>query len=185
MINFTRNKVQSLYNILGITTNTAVQKKAEEYIRLLDIRAPSLASVHNTCKYAVCVHIACRECNQPIDRGLILKHCSVESSAYRDTYSIVSSVLQISPLITLEKIGAQLGHPELVTVAKKILIKYKERFINSLPEIQRQNVKFDTAPFISVPLVLASEYRNIRIDRQQVLDLTETRVKDFKKALDL
>jgi len=108
----------------------------------------------------------------------------VDSANYRDTYAVVSSILQISPQITIEKIGAQLGHQELVTVAKKILIKYKERFTNSLPEIQRQNVKFDTASFISVPLVLAAEYRNVRVDRQLILDLTETRLKDFKKIYD-
>lgn len=88
------------------------------------------------------------------------------------------------PQITIEKIGAQIGHPELVIVAKKILVKYKERFINSLPEIQRQNVKFNSAPFVSVPMVLAAEYRNVKIDRQVILDLTETRWKDFKKIYD-
>jgi len=119
-----------------------------------------------------------------VDRAVILKQCSVDSSNYRDTYAVVSSILEINPQITIEKIGAQIGHTELVIVAKKILAKYKERFINSLPEIQRQHVKFDTAPFISVPLILAAEYRNVRIDRQTILDLTETRVKDFKKIYD-
>jgi len=180
MFNFTRNKVQALYTVLSVTNNE-IQRKAEEYIRILDIRAPSIAPIHNTSKYAVCVHIACREFNHGVDRDVILKYCSVDSSTYRDTYAVVTSILEISPQITIEKIAAQIGHPELILVAKKILIKYKERFINSLPEIQRQSVKFDTAPFISVPLVLAAEYRNVRVDRQNILDLTETRLKDFKK----
>jgi len=44
MFNFTRNKVQPLYTALGITDNP-IQRKAEEYIRILDIRAPSMPPI--------------------------------------------------------------------------------------------------------------------------------------------
>jgi len=67
---------------------------------------------------------------------------------------------------------------------KKILDKYKERFLKSLPEIQRPHAKFDSAPYVSVPFALAAEFRDVKIDRKVLLDLTETRLNDFKKIYD-
>jgi len=181
--NFTAKKVEHLYKALNIT-NKKVKIKTEEYVRLLDVRAPYGVNGGDTCKYAVCLQIASRMYNCSFNRTEALKICGVDSDTYRHTYGLVVNLLEIRPQITLESVGILLGIPHITPLATKILEKYKERVLKTVPDIQKPKIKLDSSPFVSVPFALAAEYRALKIDKNTLLDVTETTRKDFSKLYD-
>uniref|UniRef100_A0A6B2L7X0 Uncharacterized protein n=1 Tax=Arcella intermedia TaxID=1963864 RepID=A0A6B2L7X0_9EUKA len=151
---------------------------------MLDIRAPYGIQGGDTCKYAICLQLACRMYNCPFNRTEALKLSGVDSEAYRHTYGVVLKTLDISPQINLESVGIHLGIPHLTPLATKILTKYKERVLKTIPDIQKPKVKFDSSPYVSVPFALATEFRAVKLDRNTLLDVTETSKKDFSKLYD-
>jgi len=122
--------------------------------------------------------------NFPFNRTEALKLSGVDSETYRHTYGVVLKTLDVSPQINLESVGIHLGIPHLTPLATKILNKYKERVLKTIPDIQKPKVKFDSSPYVSVPFALATEFRTVKIDRNTLLDVTETSKKDFTKLYD-
>lgn len=105
-----KSKAEQYYAKLKIEDDK-IKRKAEELvifsfhsrfkiiisqIRLLDIKAPSgLPGKANSCKYVVCLHLACKLNNHPFDRAASFKCCGCEPFLYREAYALVTNILHI------------------------------------------------------------------------------------------
>lgn len=171
-------ELQSLYTSLKIT-NVKVKRKAEEFLRLLDVRAPG-GFKHSTGKSAVCLHLACRLFGESFDKTLAARVCGIDPKSYIQMYTSISNILDVKNCgPSLKELGIKFGCPDAASLAERALAIYKERFLQGLPENRKPHTDFTKPVFTAVAFFLSAEYKKVKIDKSKLLDMTETTSSEF------
>jgi len=175
--------VEPLFQRLSLPKK--VKEEAQDHMRLLDLRTPGgIKGPANACKYAVCIHIACRMHNVVFHRETALNHCGVDDNTFKDAYATVISILKLSVGTTFHELGEHFACPRVAQLAEKVFKKYKERFLESLPAPRRAHAIFDSPAYIAATFLLSAEFLKVSVHRQELLDLTITKQADLKKMYD-
>jgi hypothetical protein len=177
-MNSQRIIIQPIYDVLEIKS-VKVKRKTEELMRLLDLRAAGGLRGGSNCKYTACLHLACKLNGEPFDLDKALRACGVSSQVYTDTYSTVSSILELAPPIPFEELCIKFGCPEIAKSSKRVLEKYKELFVKGLPENRRADVRFDRNVFPIVAFFLTAEYKKKKVDKRKLLEYAGVTYPDF------
>lgn len=82
--------------------------------------------------------------------------------------------------MTLEEICTKFGCGHALPVSKKILEKYKESFLSGLSDDKRKLANFDKPVFNVVAFYLSTEYLNIKMNKESLLDYTDITSTDFE-----
>lgn len=82
--------------------------------------------------------------------------------------------------MTLEEICTKFGCNHALPVSKKILEKYKESFLSGLSDDKKKQADFNKPVFNVVAFYLSTEYLNIKMNKDSLLDFTDITSSDFE-----
>lgn len=177
-----RAKAECYYKKLSIE-NEKVKRKSEELIRILDLRAPAgIPAPSNSCKYMVCIHLACKLNDYPFDRSLAFKECGCNASTYREAYNVVANILHVTVPMQFEMMCKEFNCSQLAKFVKKAFARYQEIFLNSLPENKRADVHFDNPGYAAAVFMLTAEYKKVAVNKAKLIEITDCRTKDFEAS---
>lgn len=177
-----RTKAECYYKKLSIE-NEKVKRKSEELIRILDLRAPAgIPAPLNSCKYMVCIHLACKLNDYPFDRSLAFKECGCNAATYREAYNVVANILHVTFPMQFEMMCKEFNCSQLAKFVKKAFARYQEIFLNSLPENKRADVHFDNPGYAAAVFLLTAEYKKVAVNKAKLIEITDCRTKDFEAS---
>lgn len=156
-------------------TNKQIEVKANEYIRLADVRGkmfPGGGDVKNLC----CFVLACQKYGQEFDRSLCARICGSQIKFQRQLVG-VKNLLGIKDTLTIKELSIKFGlagENVLIALATEILDEYDKRYRAKLPLAQRQYVDFSGAAYKAACFYLAAKTRRKKVDRKRLLQFSNT-----------
>eukprot|EP01114_Cavostelium_apophysatum_P000502 TRINITY_DN10453_c0_g1_i1.p1 TRINITY_DN10453_c0_g1~~TRINITY_DN10453_c0_g1_i1.p1 ORF type:complete len:157 (+),score=18.05 TRINITY_DN10453_c0_g1_i1:77-547(+) len=137
------NEVTKRLNI----TDKAIIRKAQEYSRLCDVRAPSGLPTGQGCKNIVFLDIACSILQAPFDREGAMKMCGTTFTVYSSAHLSIQNLLQVSTSLSIESLCKKFKCPQIAAPANANLEKYKTKFLAGVEPHRRQFADFSNPVF--------------------------------------
>nr|XP_006641435.1 PREDICTED: origin recognition complex subunit 6 [Lepisosteus oculatus] len=149
---------------MGITSDK-ILTKAQEYLRLSQIKCPGLSS-HTTAtsKAVVCLELAATATKHPLDKEYVIKLSGLNKKMYQSLLKSMECLLGLESQIGLRDLAVQYGCIDAVTTAAKIL----ERYEASLPEAQQKDIDLSKPLFTTAALHTACRCMKIKVDKKLV-----------------
>lgn len=88
---------------------------------------------------------------------------------YRNAKAALQKVLGVVPKATARDLCIQFGCARHDQSVRACLAAYKERFVRSLPEVQRGHVDFSRAVFLAAAFFLVARKNKVAVDRMKLL----------------
>ncbi len=88
---------------------------------------------------------------------------------YRNAKAALQKVLGVVPKATARDLCIQFGCARHDQSVRGCLAAYKERFVRSLPEVQRGHVDFSRAVFLAAAFFLVARKNKVAVDRMKLL----------------
>lgn len=149
-------------------------------MRLLDIKAPSGIKKGDLCKYAVCLHLACKYCGEQFERDAAIKACGADSNIYTQAFSVVSNLLGVKLESSFTELGVKFGCEHIAAPASRILKRYQKLFLERLPPERRQYMDFSRPVFTAVAFFLTAQYYRTKIDKGKLKEVIEIDSQEFR-----
>lgn len=155
--------VTQLAKRLSLTLDKKTATKAAELVRLVAVRTGGSAWAQGeSTKNATCLEIACKLCGESgFDRSVAARLCGVSNKVYDQTLTAVQNVLQINVAPGIKDLSVTFGCPQIADFATSCLKIFKSRYLESLPEYQRQNAELTQPSYIAAAFYLAARKRKV------------------------
>ncbi|XP_020344786.1 origin recognition complex subunit 6 [Oncorhynchus kisutch] len=153
----------NLASKMGITS-ARILSQAEEYMRLSLVRCTGLKNTTGTSKAIICLELAAKSMNLPLDKEYTVKLSGLKNKQYQSTLKAIECMLGLDSHLGLRDLAVQFGCMDAVKVATKIL----ERYEASLPAAQQKDVDLSKALFTTAALNAACKCLKIKVDRKLV-----------------
>ncbi|NXC39199.1 ORC6 protein, partial [Penelope pileata] len=169
-----RGAVRALAARLGLAEPRVV-RKAEEYLRLAEVRCAGLVAQGTATGSAVmCLELAAAFAKRPADRSCFVKLSGLSSTAYQSCMHSLQCLLGVSPRLGLRDLAVRFCCTEAVSAASALLQRYE----SSLPEAQQTDLDFSKPLFTTAALFTACRCMKLKVDKTKMLA-----VSGVKKAI--
>ncbi len=159
--------------------------KSEELYRLSKIKIRSLGNFE-TCRAALCVHIALDKAVTPAQLKLLLRFSGVKPKVYETMMARLQTRLGArrgNGGTSLRQLALQFRCTGILHFISTTLTTYKGRFVEGLPAQRRARADFSSPVFGAAALYLCAQKRGIRVDRKKLLKATLTKSAKFQQVL--
>jgi len=162
---------------LGITSDKTI-RKAQEYERLIQLKTAGISKfkVQGASRQIVCLDLASEAENASIDKELLLKLSGLKKSVYNSSKQMVKQVLGIIGEISFKDSCVQLGCPEIVEEAEKLLKMYQNTSGNDKKDL-------DHPGFKAAVLMALSKIKKLGVDRMKLQEMSGLRKSVFDKLV--
>ncbi|KAM6063547.1 origin recognition complex subunit 6 [Theristicus caerulescens] len=160
-----RGAVRRLAARLGLT-EPAVIRKAEEYLRLSQVKCTGLmAQMTATSSAVMCLDLAASFMKQPVDKNYFVKLSGLNKTTYQSSMKSLECLLEVNPRMGMRDLAVQFCCTEAVNTASKILQRYE----SSLSEAQQMDLDFSKPLFITAALFTACRCLKLKVDKTKML----------------
>ncbi|KAM9374201.1 origin recognition complex subunit 6 [Phaethornis superciliosus] len=160
-----RGAVRDLANRIGLT-EPGVIRKAEEYLRLSQVKCTGLmAQMTATSSAVMCLDLAAGFMKQPVDKSNFVKLSGLNKTTYQSSMKSLECLLEVNPRLGMRDLAVQFCCTEAVNTASKIL----ERYESSLSEAQQMGLDFSKPLFITAALFTACRCLKLKVDKTKML----------------
>ncbi|XP_048402614.1 origin recognition complex subunit 6 isoform X1 [Stegostoma tigrinum] len=150
---------------LGIESRKVIQK-AEEYLRLLEVKCTGFSAHVTAASSAVmCLDLAAASLKYPLDKDCALKLAGLTKKAYQVHLKALESILGLYSQLGIRDLAVQYGCTEAVDASVKILKRYE----TSLSEAQQSDLDFSKPLFTTAALFTACKCLKIKIDKSKLV----------------
>ncbi|XP_069724291.1 origin recognition complex subunit 6 isoform X3 [Phaenicophaeus curvirostris] len=163
-----RGAVRGLGARLGLT-EPRVLRKAEELLRLAQVKGPALVARLPAAGAAVmCLELAARGAQRPADKSSFVKLSGLNETTYRSSLKSLECLLEVTPGLRLRDLAVQFCCTEATSTASKILQRYE----SSLSEAQQMDLDFSKPLFITAALFAACKCLKLKVDKTKMLAMS-------------
>ncbi|KAM6977848.1 origin recognition complex subunit 6 [Aplochiton taeniatus] len=148
---------------VGITS-ARVSRKAEEYLRLSEVKCTGLGDTTATSKAVICLQLAATSMRLPIDKEYAIKLSGLNKKVYRSNLKSMECLLGLESHLCIRDLAVQYGCVEAVKVASQIIGRYEA----SLPPVQQQDLDLSKPLFITAALHTACKCLKIKLDARKL-----------------
>ncbi|NXT25289.1 ORC6 protein, partial [Syrrhaptes paradoxus] len=160
-----RGAVRGLAARLGLT-DLGVVRKAEEYLRLSQVKCTGLmAQMTATSSAVMCLDLAAGAMKQPVDKSYFVKLSGLNKTTYQSSMKSLECLLDMNPRLGMRDLAVQFGCTEAVNTASKILQRYE----SSLSEAQQMDLDFSKPLFLTAALFVACRCLKLKVDKTKML----------------
>ncbi|KAM6380544.1 origin recognition complex subunit 6 isoform 1-T1 [Pluvialis apricaria] len=160
-----RGVVRRLASRLGLT-EPGVIRKAEEYLRLSQVKCTGLvAQMTATSSAVMCLDLAASFMKQPVDKSYFVKLSGLNKTTYQSSMKSLECLLEVNPRLGMRDLAVQFCCTEAVSTASKILQRYE----SSLSEAQQMDLDFSKPLFITAALFTACRWLKLKVDKTKML----------------
>ncbi|NXS55146.1 ORC6 protein, partial [Brachypteracias leptosomus] len=160
-----RGTVRRLGARLGLT-EPGVIRKAEEYLRLSQVKCTGLmAQMTATSSAVMCLDLAARFMKQPVDKSYFVKLSGLNKTTYQSSMKSLECLLEVNSKLGMRDLAVQFCCTEAVSIASKILQRYE----SSLPEAQQMDLDFSKPLFVTAALFAACRCLKLKVDKTKML----------------
>ncbi|KAG8663196.1 hypothetical protein MANES_01G186500v8 [Manihot esculenta] len=139
---------------LGLSESKNLVRKASELRRLCDVQFDSsIIGVGEVCKAIICLEIAATRFQVIFDRQAAIRLSGMSEKAYNRSFNLLQNSLGV---------------------------KYKERFLASLPASRRTTADFTRPVFTAVAFYLCAKKHKLKIDKLKLIEVCGTSESEFK-----
>ncbi|NWQ78014.1 ORC6 protein, partial [Columbina picui] len=160
-----RGAVRRLAARLGLR-NPGVIRKAEEYLRLSQVKCTGLmAQMTATSSAVMCLDLAASFMKQPVDKSCFVKLSGLNKTTYQSSMKSLECLLEVNPRLGMRDLAVQFCCVEAVNTASKILQRYE----SSLSEAQQMDLDFSKPLFLTAALFTACRCLKLKVDKTKIL----------------
>ncbi|XP_042560378.1 origin recognition complex subunit 6 isoform X2 [Clupea harengus] len=156
-----REILYRLASKMGITS-PKIRCRAEEYMRLSQVKCTGLGNSTATGKAVICLELAATSSKFPLDKEYAIKLSGLNKKLYQSNLRSMEAMLGLNTNLGLRDLAVQYGCMEAVKVAGQILDRYEE----SLPAAQQQDLDLAKPLFTTAALFTACKCMKIKVDRK-------------------
>ncbi|XP_029464318.1 origin recognition complex subunit 6 isoform X2 [Rhinatrema bivittatum] len=150
---------------LGITS-PSVLRKAEEYLRLSQLKCTGLsAHITATSTAVMCLDLASTSLKRPIDKDYLIKLSGLNKKTYLSCLKSFECLLGIDSHLGIRDLAVQFCCTEAVNTASKILQSYE----SSLPEAQRAGLDLSKPLFTAAALYTACRCLKVKVEKNKLV----------------
>ncbi|EHB16147.1 Origin recognition complex subunit 6 [Heterocephalus glaber] len=157
--------IERLAPRLGLA-EPSVLRKAEEYLRLSQVKCTAL-SAHSTetSNAVMCLDLAaaCMKC--PLDRAYLIKLSGLNKKMYQSCLKSLECLLDVNSNIGIKDLAVQFSCTEAVNMASKILQSYE----SSLPQTQQVDLDLSRPLFTTAALLSACKILKLKVDKNKMI----------------
>ncbi|XP_013409590.1 origin recognition complex subunit 6-like [Lingula anatina] len=158
-------------------------RKAEEYVRLLDIRGGSSTlsalALTGSCISVICIDLAARTMGATIDKKLAAKFAGVNKKAYSTGYKTLEHMLDLQPHISIHSLAVQFGCTNATALARQVLQRYSLEFSEKLTAAQKEDMDFTRPVFQAAALSAACRQLKTKLDRSKLMEVSGVKKVEF------
>lgn len=153
---------------LGIT-EPAVVRKAEEFLRLSQIKCTGLsAHITETNSAIMCLDRAAHCMKFPLDRAYLIKLSGLSKKTYQNYLKSFECLLGLNSNIGIKDLAVQFSCTEAVNMASKMLQRYEF----SLPQAQQEDLDLSRPLFITAALLSACKILKLKVDKNKMVAIS-------------
>ncbi|XP_068882937.1 origin recognition complex subunit 6 isoform X2 [Aphelocoma coerulescens] len=157
--------VRAMAARLGLA-EPAVLRKAEEYLRLSQVKCTGLmAQMTATSSAVMCLDLAASFMKQPVDKSYCVKLSGLNKTTYQSSMKSLECLLEVNQRLGMRDLAVQFCCLEAVNMASEILQRYE----SSLSEAQRADLDFSKPLFVTAALCTACRSLKLKVDRTKML----------------
>ncbi|XP_043843540.1 origin recognition complex subunit 6 isoform X1 [Dromiciops gliroides] len=150
---------------LGIT-DPAVLRKAEEYLRLSQVKCTGLsAHTTETSNAIMCLDLAATSMKWPLDRTYLVKLSGLNKKMYQSCLKSFECLLGLNSNLGIKDLAVQFNCLEAVNIASKILQRYEA----SLLQIQKVDLDLSKPLFTTATLFSACRVLKIKVNKDKMV----------------
>ncbi|XP_001369827.1 origin recognition complex subunit 6 [Monodelphis domestica] len=150
---------------LGIT-DPAVLRKAEEYLRLSQVKCSGLsAHTTETSNAVMCLDLAATNRRWPLDRTYLVKLSGLNKKTYQSCLKSFECLLGLNSNLGIKDLAIQFNCMEAVNIASKILQRYEA----SLPQIQKVDLDLSKPLFTTAALFSACRVLKLKVNKDKMV----------------
>ncbi|XP_073516024.1 origin recognition complex subunit 6 [Phyllobates terribilis] len=162
---------------LGITS-ARVLGKAEEFLRLSQVKCTGLSSLTTATSSAVmCLQLAAASLNHPIDKDYLIRLSGLNRKVYLSCVRSFECLLGVDARLSLRDLAIQHGCLEAVSVAAKILNRYE----SALPQAQQEDLDLSKPLFITAALFAACRCLKFKVEKNKLLAVSGVKKTIFER----
>ncbi|KAG5270580.1 hypothetical protein AALO_G00194270 [Alosa alosa] len=143
-------------------TSSKILCQAEEYMRLSQVKCTGLGNSTATSKAVICLELAATSLKFPLDKEYAIKLSGLNKKLYQSNLRSMECMLGLNTNLGLRDLAVQYGCMDAVKVAGQILQRYEE----SLPAAQQQDLDLAKPLFTTAALFTACKCMKIKVDRK-------------------
>lgn len=159
--------IERLAPRLGLA-EPSVLRKAEEYLRLSQVKCTALsAHTSETSNAVMCLDLAaaCMKC--PLDRAYLIKLSGLNKKMYQSCLKSLECLLDVNSNIGIKDLAVQFSCTEAVNMASKILQSYE----SSLPQTQHVDLDLSRPLFTTAALLSACKILKLKVDKSKMIGM--------------
>ncbi|XP_012891533.1 PREDICTED: origin recognition complex subunit 6 [Dipodomys ordii] len=142
-----------------------VLRKAEEYLRLSQVKCISLsAHTTETSNAVMCLDLAASYMKYPLDRAYLIKLSGLNKKMYQSYLKSFECLLGLNSNIGIRDLSVQFSCTEAVNMASKILQSYEA----SLPQTQQVDLDLSRPLFTTAALLSACKILKLKVDKNKM-----------------
>ncbi|XP_072278535.1 origin recognition complex subunit 6 [Pyxicephalus adspersus] len=150
---------------LGISS-ARVLGKAEELMRLSQLKCAGLSAMSTATSSAVmCLQLAATSLNHPVDKDYVVRLSGLNKKVYQSCFKSYECLLGVDNKMGIRDLAVQYGCMEAVNIASKILNRYE----NSLPQAQQEDLDLSKPLFITAALYSACRCLKLKVEKNKLL----------------
>ncbi|XP_036766973.2 origin recognition complex subunit 6 isoform X1 [Manis pentadactyla] len=160
--------VRRLAPRLGIT-EPKVLRKAEEYLRLSQVKCTGLsAHTTETSNAVMCLDLAasCMKC--PMDRACLIKLSGLNKKMYQSCFKSFECLLGLNSNVGIRDLAVQFSCTEAVSMASEILQSYE----SSLPQTRKADLDLSRPLFTTAALLSACKILKLKVNKNKILTIS-------------
>lgn len=153
---------------LGIT-EPAVLRKAEEFLRLSQIKCSGLsAHITETNNAIMCLDLAASCMTFPLDKAYLIKLSGLNKKTYQNYLKSFECLLGLNSNVGIRDLAVQFNCTEAVSMASKMLQRYEL----SLPQTQQEDLDLSRPLFITAALLSACKILKLKVDKNKMVAIS-------------
>jgi origin recognition complex subunit 6 len=172
---------------LGIDKPKKISSKANELIRLLDVKCPlglpnSIQPFGTFAKNTICIELACKLYSINFAKEDAVKSSGVSMIEYQTALITIQNLLNVKFPVSIQELCVQFGCPGMKATVERLLEQYKEKFMASLanttskvqPEKEKpqKHVDFSNPAFKAAAFFLCARNCKLKVDKQKLIQHT-------------
>ncbi|XP_019353039.1 origin recognition complex subunit 6 isoform X2 [Alligator mississippiensis] len=150
---------------LGIT-EPAIIRKAEEHLRLSQVKCTGLLTQMTATSHAVmCLDLAASFMKQPVDKSYFVRLSGLNKTTYQNCVKSFECLLGMNSSLGIRDLAVQFCCTEAINTAAKLLQRYE----SSLSEAQQMALDLSKPLFTTAALFTACRCLKLKVDKKKLV----------------
>ncbi|KAM4614471.1 origin recognition complex subunit 6 [Discoglossus pictus] len=150
---------------LGLTSSNII-RKAEEYLRLAQVKCTGLAGRTTATSNAVmCLQLAANSLKHPVDKDYLVRLSGLNKQVYQSCLKSFECLLGVDAKLGIRDLAVQYGCMEAVSTASKILNRYEA----NLPQAQQEDLDLSKPLFTTAALYSACRCLKLKVEKNKLI----------------